>query len=64
MADAFGSSTVQTVQKIPLLTINAGPRDKEGWEGRLKQVHGDTCTASCTSWMWTSQEGRVCVLSP
>ena len=39
MADAFGSSTVQTVQKIPLLTINAGPRDKEGWEGRLKQVH-------------------------
>ena len=38
MADAFGSNTVQTVQKIPLLTTSAGPRDNEGWEGRLKQV--------------------------
>ncbi|GAX78398.1 hypothetical protein CEUSTIGMA_g5840.t1 [Chlamydomonas eustigma] len=37
MAHAFDSGTKATVQKIPLLTINAGPRDKEGWEGRLKQ---------------------------
>jgi ufm1-conjugating enzyme 1 len=39
MAETFDSGTKATVQKIPLLTINAGPRDKEGWEGRLKQVH-------------------------
>ncbi len=38
MAEAFGAKEKETVQKIPLLTINSGPRDKEGWEGRLKQV--------------------------
>ena len=38
MAESFDSGTKETVKKLPLLTVNAGPRDKEGWEERLKQV--------------------------
>lgn len=31
------NSTKSTVQKIPLLSIRAGPRDKDQWVARLKQ---------------------------
>ena len=34
---AFDSNTVKTVSKIPLLTINAGPRDGDLWNKRLKE---------------------------
>jgi ufm1-conjugating enzyme 1 len=37
MAESFDSGTRERVQKIPLLTINAGPRDKEKWQDRLKE---------------------------
>jgi ufm1-conjugating enzyme 1 len=37
MAESWDPNTRATVQKIPLLTINAGPRDKEGWQNRLKE---------------------------
>lgn len=29
--------TKETVQKIPLLTVNAGPRDTDLWVKRLKE---------------------------
>jgi hypothetical protein len=32
-------STKATVQKIPLLTTNAGPRDGEQWVKRLKEEY-------------------------
>lgn len=38
MAESFDAGTRDRVGKIPLLTVNAGPRDKENWEGRLKEV--------------------------
>jgi ufm1-conjugating enzyme 1 len=38
MAESFDPHTRATVQKIPLLTVKAGPRDKEEWQNRLKQV--------------------------
>lgn len=39
MGDASWDPTTRaTVQKIPLLTIKAGPRDKEEWQKRLKEV--------------------------
>jgi hypothetical protein len=31
--------TKKTVQKIPLLTVNAGPRDGEQWIKRLKEEY-------------------------
>jgi ufm1-conjugating enzyme 1 len=31
-------TTRATVQKIPLLTVKAGPRDKDEWGKRLKEV--------------------------
>ncbi len=31
--------TKKTVQKIPLLTVNAGPRDGEQWVKRLKEEY-------------------------
>jgi ufm1-conjugating enzyme 1 len=37
MAETIDEGTKSTVKKLPLMTINAGPRDKEAWEGRLKQ---------------------------
>ena len=38
MAESWDSSTRSTVQKLPLLTVRAGPRDaKEEWEKRLKE---------------------------
>lgn len=38
MAESWDNKTKATVQKIPLLTENAGPRDdKEKWDARLKQ---------------------------
>ncbi|KAK9819989.1 hypothetical protein WJX72_004848 [[Myrmecia] bisecta] len=37
MADSWDAGTKQTVQKIPLLTVRAGPRDKEEWGKRLKE---------------------------
>ena len=41
MAESWDSSTRETVKKIPLLTVNAGPRDKEKWPERLKQVRAE-----------------------
>ena len=39
MGDAsWDPKTRATVQKIPLLTVRAGPRDKEDWGKRLKEV--------------------------
>lgn len=39
MGDASWDPTTRaTVQKIPLLTVKAGPRDKEEWQQRLKEV--------------------------
>ena len=39
MGDASWDPTTRaTVQKIPLLTVKAGPRDKEEWQKRLKEV--------------------------
>lgn len=39
MAEAtFDAGTRERVQKLPLLSTNAGPRDKEAWEARLKEV--------------------------
>ena len=38
MAESWDPTTRATVQKIPLLTVKAGPRDKDGWEKRLKEV--------------------------
>lgn len=35
--DTWDNSTKVTVQKIPLLTINAGPRDGDKWKSRLKE---------------------------
>jgi ufm1-conjugating enzyme 1 len=32
-------STKRTVQKIPLLTTRAGPRDGEEWTKRLKEEY-------------------------
>ncbi|KAG1678853.1 hypothetical protein FOA52_003521 [Chlamydomonas sp. UWO 241] len=37
MAESFDSGTKDVVRKLPLLTINAGPRDKDKWPDRLKQ---------------------------
>ena len=34
----WDSTTKATVQKIPLLKVKAGPRDKEDWQNRLKEV--------------------------
>lgn len=42
MAESFDAGTKETVKKLPLLTINAGPRDKDTWGDRLKQV-GTRC---------------------
>lgn len=33
------SNTKNTVQKIPLLTVRAGPRDGEKWIERLKEEY-------------------------
>lgn len=38
MAESWDPNTRATVQKIPLLTVKAGPRDKEEWQKRLKEV--------------------------
>ena len=38
MAETWDPSTRETVKKIPFLTEKAGPRDKEKWQDRLKQV--------------------------
>ncbi len=35
---SWDPTTRATVQKIPLLTVKAGPRDKEEWQKRLKEV--------------------------
>lgn len=37
MAESWDASTRDTVKKIPLLTVKAGPRDKEQWPARLKE---------------------------
>ena len=38
MAESWDPSTRATVQRIPLLTVRAGPRDKDEWQKRLKEV--------------------------
>ena len=35
---SWDPTTRATVQKIPLLTVKAGPRDKDEWGKRLKEV--------------------------
>lgn len=39
MSEAWDPRTKQAVQKIPLLTVKSGPRDKDEWQKRLKEVH-------------------------
>jgi ufm1-conjugating enzyme 1 len=36
---SLDNKTKETLQKIPLLTENAGPRDGEKWEKRLKEEY-------------------------
>ena len=38
MSGAWDAGTKSTLGKIPLLREKAGPRDKEGWPARLKEV--------------------------
>mmetsp|Transcript_24474 Transcript_24474/g.62817 ORF Transcript_24474/g.62817 Transcript_24474/m.62817 type:complete len:167 (+) Transcript_24474:215-715(+) len=40
MAHSFDDKTKSTVQKIPLLTVKAGPRDGETWKNRVKEELG------------------------
>ena len=35
--EGIDNKTKETLQKIPLLTVNASPRDGEKWEKRLKE---------------------------
>jgi hypothetical protein len=57
MAESFDAGTRERVGKLPLLSINAGPRDKEGWEARLKEV--GTWAAAALGWQWLrDQQGR------
>ena len=46
MAEAWDSRTRDTIKRIPMLTEKAGPRDKEGWQNRLKQVRAEPFSAS------------------
>lgn len=39
MADGISPATKNILQKIPLLTIKAGPRDQETWIARLKEEY-------------------------
>lgn len=36
----WDNTTRETVKKIPFLTEKSGPRDKDKWQDRLKQVCG------------------------
>ena len=36
---AFDERTRSTVQKIPLCSVRAGPRDGEAWVNRLKEEY-------------------------
>jgi ufm1-conjugating enzyme 1 len=63
-------NTKQIVQKIPLLTVNAGPRDKDNWEKRLKEVRPDRppppclvprCTSPVGALLLTAQELQVLI---
>lgn len=38
-ADAIDDTTVRAVQRIPLLTVRAGPRDGATWRDRLKEEY-------------------------
>lgn len=50
MGDASWDPTTRaTVQKIPLLTVKAGPRDKEEWQKRLKEVRWHLFYLNCTA---------------
>jgi ufm1-conjugating enzyme 1 len=37
--EGWDTSTKAVVQKIPLLTVKAGPRDGEEWKKRLKEEY-------------------------
>ena len=37
--EGFDSGTKTVVQKIPLLTVRAGPREGEAWKMRLKEEY-------------------------
>lgn len=39
--------TKETVRKIPLLKASSGPRDKAGWETRLKEELKAIITCAC-----------------
>jgi len=40
MEAPIDEATKQNVQKLPLLTTRAGPRDGENWIKRLKEEYG------------------------
>lgn len=53
MGDASWDPTTRaTVQKIPLLTVKAGPRDKEEWQKRLKEVRCTLCVSRFPPACW------------
>jgi hypothetical protein len=39
-ADAYDPSTRKAIQKIPMLTVRAGPRDGATWVERLREEYG------------------------
>lgn len=41
--EGWDTSTKAVVQKIPLLTVKAGPRDGEEWKKRLKEEYQVRC---------------------
>lgn len=47
MAESWDPNTRKTVSKIPLLTVKAGPREKEEWQKRLKEVGALSGAAGC-----------------
>lgn len=50
---SWDPKTRAAVQKIPLLTVKAGPRDKEEWQKRLKEVgigFQPKQQAACAGW--------------
>jgi hypothetical protein len=52
--DVIDAGTKRTVQRIPLLTVRAGPRDGARWVDRLKEEYTALIQASgarCLSWL-------------
>lgn len=65
MGDASWDPTTRaTVQKIPLLTVKAGPRDKEEWQKRLKEVRCSLCVSRFPPACWQPQLRQLLCFYP